>query len=114
MAVRKLEKSEWHGYFDRMSRGLLGARAEIKVASLKLGDQIQAEWAPVLGIVYDPKDDVLEMALEGLDHMIPKPREIYVDEGPLGLTSFEVVDANDVRHIVQLREPLMLPAPSPA
>ena len=114
MAVRKLEKSEWHGYFDRMSRGLLGARAEIEVASLKLGDQIQAEWAPVLGIVYDPKDDVLEMALEGLDHMIPKPREIYVDEGPLGLTSFEGVDADDVRHIVQLREPLMLPAPSPA
>ena len=86
----------------------------LKAASLKPGDQIQAEWAPVVGIVYDPKDDVLKMALGGLDHMIPKPREIYVDEGPLGLTSFEAVDADDVRHIVQLREPLMLSATSPA
>ena len=24
MAVRTLEKQEWHGYFDRISRGLLG------------------------------------------------------------------------------------------
>jgi hypothetical protein len=114
MAVRELEKSEWHRYFDRMSKGLLGARAEIEVASLKLDDQLQAEWAPLLGIVYDPKDDVLEVALDRLDRLIPKPREVYVDEGPPGLTSFEVIDSDGASHIVRLREPLMLPAPSPA
>jgi hypothetical protein len=46
--------------------------------------------------------------------MIPNPREIYVNEGETGLTSFEVLDAAGVRHIIQLREPLMLPAPSTA
>jgi hypothetical protein len=114
MAVRKLERPEWHDYFDRVSKGLIGKRAEIEVASLDLGDQLEAEWVPLLGVVYDPNDDILEIALDGLDHLVPKPREIYVDEGIAGLTSFEVVDASDVRHIVQLREPLMLPAPSPA
>ena len=113
MAVRTLEKQEWHGYFDRISRGLLGERAEIEVASLQLGDQIEAEWAPLLGITYDPKDDVLEVALDGLDHLIPRPRQIFVDEGLSGLASFEVVDHTGVRHIVQLREPLMLPPPAP-
>ena len=58
--MRTLEKSERHGYFDRVSRALLGKRAEIEVASLVLGDQIEAEWVPVLGITYDQKDDVLE------------------------------------------------------
>jgi hypothetical protein len=114
MAVRTLEKQEWHGYFDRISRGLLGKRAEIEVASLELGDQIEAEWVPLLGITYDQKDDVLEIALDGLDHLIPKPRRIFVDEGLGGLASFEVVDHAGVRHIVQLREPLMLPPPSSA
>ena len=112
MAVRTLEKSEWHGYFDRVSRALLGKRAEIEVASLELGDQIEAEWVPLLGITYDQKDDVLEIALLGLDHLIPKPRQIFVDEGLTGSTSLEVIDHAGVRHIVQLREPLMLPAPS--
>ena len=110
--MRTLEKSEWHGYFDRVSRALLGKRAEIEVASLELGDQIEAEWVPLLGITYDQKDDVLEIALLGLDHLIPKPRQIFVDEGLTGSTSLEVIDHAGVRHIVQLREPLILPAPS--
>ncbi len=114
MAVRKLEKSEWHPYFDRIARGLLGKRAEIEVASLELGDQVEAEWIPLLGVTYDQKDDLLEISLDGLDHLIPKPRQIFVDEDAGGLTSFEVVDNAGARHIVTLREPLMLPAPSTA
>ena len=114
MAIRRLEKDEWQADLDRISKRLAGMRAEIEVAALNLGDQIAAEWVPMFGIVYDSKDDVLEIALDGLDHLISKPKEIYVDESQAELASFEVVDADDVRHIVQLREPLMLPAPSAA
>jgi hypothetical protein len=42
MAVRTLEKKEWHGYFDRISHAVIGKRAEIEIASLELGDQIEA------------------------------------------------------------------------
>jgi hypothetical protein len=114
MTVRKLENAEWHGYFDRVSKPLPGKRAELGVVSLALGDQIEAEWVPMLGIVYDPKDNMLEIALDGLDHLISEPREIYVDEGAGGLIRFEAIDGAGVRHIVQLREPLTLPPPSPA
>lgn len=114
MTVRTLEKTEWHSYFDRMAKGLVGKRAEIEVASLELGDQIEAEWVALVGITYDPKSDVLEIALDGLDHLVPKPRQVYVDEGLAGLDSFEVIDHAGVRHIVRLRESLMLPAPSAA
>jgi hypothetical protein len=109
MTARKLDKTEWRPFFDRVSKLLIGKHAEVKIASLSLGDQIEAEWLPLVGIAYDPKDDLVEVALEGMDHMIRKPREIYVEGGPIGLDSVEIVDANGVKQIVQLRDPLMLP-----
>jgi hypothetical protein len=114
MAIRKLGKAEWQRYFDRISKAVIGKRAEIEIASLALGDQIEAEWLPLIGIGYDPKDDILEIALDGVDHLIPHPHEIYVDETGIVLTSIEVIDRDGVSQIVQLRDPLMLPAPSQA
>ena len=91
----------------------MGARAEIEVASLALGDQIEAKWLPLLGIAYDPKNDVLEIALDGVDHLINSPKEVWVDAADGELLSFEVIDGESVSQIIQLREPLMLPPPLP-
>jgi hypothetical protein len=112
MTISKLEKAAWQPYLDKVSKTLVGKQAEIEVASLEIGDQIEAEWVPLLGITYDPKNDLVEILLEGLDHLIHKPRDIYVDHGPTGLTSLEVIDTDDVRQIMKLRDPLMLPAPA--
>jgi len=91
---------------------LEGKQAEIEVASLRLGDQIEAEWLPLIGITYDPNDDIVEVALEGLDHLITRPREVYVEDGSNGVSALEVVDADDVKQIIRLRDPLMLPGPA--
>ena len=112
MTIRRLEKSKWHAFFDGLSKMLEGKRAEIEVASLALGDQIEAEWLPLLGLAYDPKDDLFAVTLDGVDHMIRKPREIYLDDDVGGLMSIEIVDAEGTRQIVKLRDPLMLPAPA--
>jgi len=109
--AKQLEKSRWRAYFDRISKALVGKRAEIEVASLKLGDQVAAEWLPLLGISYDPKNDIIDIALEGLDHIIHEPREVWVEQEGPELSSLEVIDAEGVRQIVVLRDPLMLPAP---
>jgi len=111
MAISKLEKSMWQSYLDQVSKALDNKRAEIKVQSLALGDQIEAEWLPLLGLTYDPKSDIVEVLLEGLDHLIHKPKEVYVDRDLSGLASLEVIDKDEVRQIVRLRDPLMLPAP---
>ena len=111
MPTRKLDKKEWKTFFDRVSKMLEGKLAEIEVASLRLGAQIQAEWLPLHGIAYDPKDDLMEVTLEGLDHMITKPREIYVEDGTVGLESVEIIDADGIKQIVKLRDELMPPAP---
>jgi hypothetical protein len=110
MAIRKLDKSEWNKFFNAMSRPLENREAEIEVASLAVGDQVEADWLPLIGITYDPKNDILEVALEGVDHMIAKPREIHVDDTGVELNSVEIVDADGDRQVVRLREPLMLSA----
>jgi len=111
MTIRRLEKPQWRPFLDTMSKILEAKVAEVEVASLDLGDQTQAEWLPLIGIAYVPRDDAVEIALDGLDHMIRKPREIYLDDGAAGLTSLEIVDADGVRQIVKLKDQLMLPAP---
>jgi hypothetical protein len=102
-------QAEWRPFFDRMSKALLGKWAEIEVASLELGDQIIAEWVPLIGITYDTKDDLLDVALDRSNHLIRHPRDIVVEETPTGLASVAVIDAEGARQIVRLKEPLMLP-----
>jgi hypothetical protein len=109
MTARKLEKLEWAAYFDTLSKELKGAQAEVEIASLKLGDQVQASWLPLFGLVYDHKDDLIEVALDGIDHLINKPRDVYVDEGEGLLASIEIIDDDDNRQIIKLRQPIALP-----
>ena len=107
--LRNLPKTEWREFFDRMSKPMLGKWAEIEVAELDLGDQIVAEWVPLIGITYDSQDDLLDVALDRANRLIRHPREIVVEEAETGLASVAVVDADGARHIVRLKEPLDLP-----
>jgi hypothetical protein len=93
MTARKLDKKHWKPFFDGISKVLGAKQAEIEVLSLDLGDQVEAEWLPLLGLTYDPKNDVLDVELEGLDHMISKPSEIDVEDGGVGLSSLAITDA---------------------
>ena len=111
MASRALPKKEWQTYFDRLSRGLSGKRAHVEVAGLALGDQVAARWLPLFGITYNVKDDLLEIAMEGFDHLIRKPKDIFVQDGPGGLASMEIIDSEGRRQIVKLRGPIVPSAP---
>lgn len=48
--------------------------------------------------------------LRRLNHLIRRPREIYVQEGPKGVETVAVVSADGMKQILHLRDPLMLPA----
>jgi hypothetical protein len=111
MSIRKLERKDWGPFLDYLSKLCEGRQAEIGAESLALGDQVEARWLPLIGITFDPKDDLIEFALEGLDHLIHWPREVYIDEGNESITSLEIIDADGVRQIAKFKEPLMLPPP---
>jgi len=110
MALKKLEEYEWRSFFDRLSKGLAGKGAKLERASLGIGREVEGKWIPLLGIAYHPKDDLVGIALEGHNHLIRKPREIWVDDdGPSGLTCMGVIDADGGRHILLLHNALTLP-----
>jgi len=113
MAATAIDRDRWAPFLETITNSLIGKQAEIEVVSLNLGDQIEAEWTPLIGLTYDHKNDLIAIALEGLDHMVRSPRELYVDYavGELA-TAIEIVDADDTRQIVRFRDPLALPAPA--
>ena len=107
-------QTEWKQFFDALSKQVEGAHAEIEVASLERGDQIKAEWLPLIGLVYDHKDNSVEIALEAsqrdiVDHIIRKPREIYFAEDGRRFMGLDIIDLEGTHHIVKLKDPLMLP-----
>lgn len=114
MAAEQIERARWAPFFDSITKSLLGKQAEIEVASLDLGDQIEAEWAPLIGITYDKRDDLIEIALEDLDHLIRSPREVFVDFGIGGIAAVAIADGDGNRQIIKLKDPVALAAPSVA
>jgi hypothetical protein len=110
--LRNVPKPEWQPFLGSVSKALLGRRAEVEVAGLDLGDQIIAEWIPLVGVTYDGKDDLVDVALDSGSHLIRQPRQIAVQEAPSGVESIAVTDAEGTEHTVRFKTPVMLPAPT--
>lgn len=113
MAATEIDRSSWAPFFDSVTNSLTGKQAEIEVVSLDLGDQIEAEWTPLIGVTYDRKNDLIEIALDELDHLVRSPRQVFIDYAVGGLlAAIEIIDADGNRQIVKLRDPLALPEPA--
>lgn len=111
--AQAIDKSEWKSYCEFLSRTLEGGGVEIEVISLDLGDQIESDWLPMIGIAYDPKDDLFDVALQRgndvLDHVIYGPREFAADREFAELSALEITDKNGRQHLLLLRDTLALP-----
>lgn len=111
MTLIELPRTQWQRFFDRASQVLGPRPTKVEVASLALGDHIAAEWVDLIGITYEPKEDTLTVAVEGLQHRIEHPKSVHVDREVDSIRSIEVVGPDDTLHIVQFHTPLELPAP---
>jgi len=108
MAIKKLDKGEWQRFFDRLSKDLMTSReveyAEVRVFSPEIGAQKATSWLPLEGITYDTKDDLIDLAVPNLDHMIYHPTEIFIDEASDGvLCSMEILRRDGTKEVVELR-----------
>jgi len=111
MTILKLEKRTWGDFCKKVTRDAVGKRVEMEIASREFGVHREARSLPLLGVVYDRKNDILEILLDGVDHLIIRPQEIYIGYGLQGVESFGIVDADSAWQIVVMHDPLMLPAP---
>jgi len=110
--MENLPKEAWKAYFAALSDALVGKWVEVEVASLDLGDQVVAEWLPLLGVTYDSQDDLIDVALGGaghLNHLIRHPRQIEITEAAEGLRSIAVTNGDGTVQVLRLKEPLRLP-----
>jgi Family of unknown function (DUF5335) len=114
MQTQKFYRSEFIGACVAVSSGFRGKRAEIEVLSPTDGVLIEARWLPLIGIAYDPVQDTLRIMLDGLDHFVFQPKEMYLDFGAGGFRSLGILDQRSVWRIVSLRDPPMLPRPAAA
>jgi hypothetical protein len=112
MGIQRFDRSKWIDVCAAISITLLGKRAEIDVVSLVDGLLIEARWLPMIGIVFDPVNDSLKIMLDGVDHLVFQPREMYFDFGLGGVQSLGILDDKNAWQIVLLRDPLMLPRPA--
>ncbi len=112
MAMHNLPKRAWKPYFEMMSDALMGKWAEVEVASLDLGDQVVAEWIPLLGITYDYKDDLVDLSFGGelqLNHLIRNPTRIEIVDDTDGVRSIAITTADGTVQTLKLKDPLRLP-----
>jgi hypothetical protein len=112
MGIQKFDRPEWSDVCAVISIALLGKRAEIEVVSPEDGLLIGAQWLPMIGIVFDPVNDEFKIMLDGVDHLVFQPREMYCDFGFGGIQSLGILDNQNAWQIVRLRDPVMLPRPA--
>ena len=112
MAATEIDRDRWATFLETITNSLVGKQAEIEVVSLRLGDQIEAEWTPLIGITYDHKDHLVEIALDNLDHLVRSPGQLFVDYG-VGeiIAAIEIIDDEGTRQIVKFKDPLSLAPP---
>lgn len=107
--TRQIASSEWSQYFDAFTRQYLRGEsaglATIQAVSGQLGDQVVATNARLLGITFDPHDNNLDISLEGANHVVIQPSEIWVLEGDHEdvLATFEVVQRDGSKEILQVQ-----------
>ncbi|MFT4731708.1 MAG: hypothetical protein ACI89W_000721 [Gammaproteobacteria bacterium] len=109
MTTHKIEKKHWQDYFDGLSKQFSGRRIEIEVDNLQIGSQVVAKSILLTGIMFDSKDNALEIITPDLVHTIKDPGTIYVDvdEGILKHIAIKSDEASD-EQIIKFIPPLSL------
>ena len=106
--ARSVEKTDWEAYLDTVAKHLGARVVEVEVAGLDLGDQIEADWVPLLGLSYDPREDVVSVAVEGAERLVRQPVEVVVEDGVEGVRWIDIRDADGHHNIVRFKTPLAL------
>jgi len=94
-------------YFEDFTKRFLRDGAteavDVEVLNPEQGDQYVTEGARLMGITYEPAENVLEFALDSGDHRVVEPKEVWtVQEKDGFVSSIEVVRKDSVKEIVKV------------
>jgi hypothetical protein len=113
----RVPNDKLEAYFDKFTKHFLVREStnavDVEVLSTDWGDQFAAEGAHLYGITYDPKDNALEFSLEGGDHRIQKPKEVWTAEEFDGFVkAIEVVRDDGTREVARVNRLGVAPSTS--
>lgn len=106
--TRQIPQADWKAYFDDLTKRFFKdanpEAAIVEVISPDLGSQVAADHVRAHGVTYDPRSEALEIALDGVDHLVYHPKEIWVVEEDNGFVSaLEVVRDDGTREVVRFQ-----------
>lgn len=107
--TKQLAVEQWKSYFDAFTREHLRPEAAgiatIQAVSPQIGDQTLAENVRLLGISYDPHGKTLDVMIEGDDHLVFRPSEVWVLEGDREdrIATFELVRPDGIKEILHVQ-----------
>ena len=106
--TRRLPQDKLESYFDGFSKHFLKYEStevvDVELLDRDLGDQHLVEGAHLIGITYEPRTNALDIALEGGDHRMYKPKEVWALEEDDGFVrALEIVNDDDSREVVRVR-----------
>ncbi len=108
MENRILERDEWKRELEEIWKKMEDKSVLIEVEGLHLGDQIEAEHVELKGLSYDPKDDVVQIWVGPLDHMIHHPQKLMLAVEHGYLVAIDITDAEGNQHLVKPLERVAL------
>ena len=108
MAEKCIVPADWEKYFDNFSKKskTMDEKIEIDLVAPSVAELREAEKLTLAGISYDPRDKVLSIFCENLDHLIKQPREICVEEENAGVKSIRATDGTGLQHLIKLTTPV--------
>jgi hypothetical protein len=117
--TRKIPENELQEFFAKFTKNFLlretTNRVDLEVLAGDLGDQFEAENSGIFGITYEPKEKSLEFELQGGDHRIMNPKEVWVAEEFDGfIKSIEVVMQDGTRQLMTVKRGAIVPPARPS
>ena len=107
--TERIDRDELKGFFDRLSKEREGQPVTIEVIDKSIGDQEEVHRLPLAAATFDPKDDVVVLALGGNSpddpvvhrRMVWHPKEVELAQLDGGQTALRVVDTDGSATLVR-------------
>ncbi len=107
----EVPRNEWLKFFDQFANGNQGRPVRVETFGDELGAEEVGRCLPLLSINYDPKakGDAVTIstgrsAVE-YEHSVPKPKEIWVEQGGSGPgKAIEIVSEDGARTVVSFEQ----------
>jgi hypothetical protein len=108
LATATLDRDQWRSTLDGWTSDHVGDEVTIEVLDPSVGHQYEAEKLPFSYLNYDPKDDVVIIAVGGdsprfpvpLRHMVPHPAEVDVATEDVPEPAVRIVDRDGTTTLV--------------